>query len=98
MLNAPEFIKKHYATEISAGTLNQAVVRREDPKLYEAFYSWRRSHRDTPLGFEFPRARQPRDAKFVELYGEEEGPKLLASERELIRRRVQLTRARPKDR
>lgn len=96
-LSAPDFIRKHYAAEIAAGTLTQALVRRDDPKLYEAFYSWRRSHRDTPLGFEFPKARQSREAKYAELYGDA-GAEVLATQREADRRRMEAVRKRAKER
>ena len=87
----PAFIAKHYAAEISAATLTQAVVRREDRKLYDAYHNWRRTNRDVPLGFDFPKAYQPRDARYAERYGEE-GADLLHQQREVERRRSKLER------
>jgi len=52
-LSPPEFIAKHYAAEMAAGTLHRGVIAKEDKPLAVKLASWLRTH-DMPEGVDIP--------------------------------------------
>lgn len=52
-LSPPEFIAKHYATEMAAGTLHRGVIAQEDKALAVKLANWLRTH-PMPGGIDIP--------------------------------------------
>ena len=52
-LSPPEFVAKHYAAEMVAGTLHRGVIAQEDKPLAVKLASWLRSH-PMPEGIDIP--------------------------------------------
>lgn len=52
-LSPPEFIAKHYAAEMAAGTLHRGMIAQEDKPLAVKLASWLRSH-PMPEGIDIP--------------------------------------------
>ena len=90
-LSPPEFIALAYAAEIRDGTLTQALVRREQLRLYAAFHQWRHWNRNQRIGFHFPTQSEATEALYRRQYGEE-GLALLQASRQMTRTRMQRSR------
>jgi tetratricopeptide (TPR) repeat protein len=106
-LSPPEFIRRAYAAELSAGALNTGVIYREDPVLYKRLKRWMDSH-EMPKDLDIPDSRTVRKQANTQKL-EEVGPLTLGrlltklrkegdpATRELIRLYELSTRRRQRD-